>query len=186
MSFPHSSNTEAYIDATPPKTDQHHQLTTYSDACWGSQIRNAIRDGIQLPLFKFCSMSNAIIFHLGGPITWKTDRPDRTSLRSCEAEIRTINMGSRFTIIIQNMIIHLASLGYPIDDANMATPLYNNNEACVKWCHNSTTKGNCHIKNCKNATCKWVKDGSISVTHVSGKCNPSNIFTKEMRNGAHF
>jgi hypothetical protein len=28
MTFPHSSNTEAYVDAIPPKNDQHHWLTT--------------------------------------------------------------------------------------------------------------------------------------------------------------
>ncbi len=46
MTFPHLSDTEAYIDAILPKTNQHHRLTTYSDACWGSQISNAIREGI--------------------------------------------------------------------------------------------------------------------------------------------
>jgi hypothetical protein len=84
------------------------------------------------------------------------------------------------------MICHLASLGYPITDATMATPIYNDNDACVKWCHDLTTKGNCHIKHCKNATPKWVENGSITVTHVSGKCNPSDLFTKEMHNGANF
>jgi hypothetical protein len=186
MTFPHSSNTEAYVAAIPPKTDQHHQLTTYSDACWGSQIGNAIRGSIQLPLFKFRSMSGVIIFCLGGPITWKTDCQDPTSLSLCEAKICATNMGSHLTINIQNMIIHLASLSYPINNATMVTPLYNNNEACIKWCHNLTTKGNRHIEHCKNVTRKWVAAGSITVTHVSRKCNPSDIFTKEMRNGAHF
>ncbi len=27
---------------------------------------------------------------------------------------------------------------------------------------------------------EWVKDGSLTVTHVSGNCNPVDIFTKEM------
>ena len=31
MNFSHSSDTEAYDDALPPKTDQHHRLTTYGD-----------------------------------------------------------------------------------------------------------------------------------------------------------
>ncbi len=53
MTFPHSSDTKAYEDALPPWTNQHHRLTTYSNACWGSQIGNAIREGIHLPLFKF-------------------------------------------------------------------------------------------------------------------------------------
>jgi hypothetical protein len=39
MSYPHASDTEAYTDALFPKTDQHHRLTTYSDACWGVATR---------------------------------------------------------------------------------------------------------------------------------------------------
>jgi len=186
MTFPHSLDTESYNNAIPPRPAQHHRLTTYSDACWGSQIGNAIREGIQLPLFKFHSMSGAIIFRSGGPITWKTDRQERTSLSSCDAEIRATNMGSHLTVNVRNMILHIASLGYPITDAEQPTPLYNDNEACVKWCHNLTMKGNHHIEHRENATREWVEDGTITVHHVSGKCNPSDIFTKEVRDGANF
>ena len=171
---------EAYTDALPPRTDQHHQITTCSDACWGSQIGNAIREGIQLPLFKFCSMRGAIIFCSGGPITWKTDRQERTALSSCGAEIRATKMSSCLTVNVRNMILPLVSLGYPITNAQQATPLYNDNEACVKWCHNLTTIGNHHIEHRENATHEWVADGTIAVTHVSGKCNLSDKFTKEM------
>jgi hypothetical protein len=93
MSYPHASDAEAYTDALPPKTDQHHRLTTYSDACWGSQLGNAVREGIQPPLFKFRSMIGAIVMRSGGPISWKADRQDRTPLSSCEAEIRATNTG---------------------------------------------------------------------------------------------
>jgi hypothetical protein len=60
--FPTYQIQEAYDNALPPKLGNHHHLTTYSDACWGSQVGNAIQEGIQLPLFKFCSMSSAIFF----------------------------------------------------------------------------------------------------------------------------
>ena len=53
---------EAYEDALPPKPGRQHHLTTYSNACWGSQIGNAIYAGALLPLFKFCSMSGAVVF----------------------------------------------------------------------------------------------------------------------------
>ena len=33
---------------------------------------------------------------------------------------------------------------------------------------------------------EWVQDKSLAVKHVSGKINPLDIFTKEMRDGAHF
>jgi hypothetical protein len=88
MSFPPSSDTEAYTDAIPPTPAQHHRLSTYSDACWGSQLGNAFREGIQLPLFKFRSMSGAIVIRSGGPIAWKADCQERTALSSCDAEIR--------------------------------------------------------------------------------------------------
>jgi hypothetical protein len=149
MTFPHSSDTEAYNDALPPHPKHHHHLTTYSNACWGSQIGNAIREGIQLPLFKFCSMSGAIIYRSGSPITWKTDQQERTSLSSCDTEICATNMGARLTVNLRNLILHLQSLGYPINDTDLATPLYNDNEVCVKWCHNLTMKGNRHIEHKK-------------------------------------
>ncbi len=95
-------------------------------------------------------------------------------------------MGSRLTVNLQNLILHLQSIGYPIDDTNTASLLYNDNEACVKWCHNLTTKGNRHIEHKENATREWVADGSIAVSHVSTKCNVSDIFTKEMSDGTNF
>jgi hypothetical protein len=152
----------------------------YSDACWGSQLGNAVREGIQLPLFKFRSMSGAIVMQSGGPFAWKTSRQERTALSSCKAKIRATNMGARLTINTRNMISSLSDLGYPIDDTTLPTPLYNDNNACIKWCHNMTTTGNRHIKNHKNSMRKQVADGTITGTHVAGKCKVSDIFTKEM------
>jgi hypothetical protein len=87
MLYPHASDTAAYTDALPPKPHQHHRLTTYSDTCWGSQLGNAVQEGIQLPLFKFRSMSSAIVMRSGGPISWKAEQQEWTSLSSCEAYI---------------------------------------------------------------------------------------------------
>ncbi len=154
MSCPHASNTEAYTDALPPKTNQHHHLTTYNDACWGSQLGNAVQEGIQLPRFKFRSISGAIVMRSRGPISWKADQQDWTSLSLYGAEIQATNTGSRLTVNTQNMISSLLSLGCPIKDAETATPQYNDNNTCIKWCHNMTTKGNQHIKNCKNSVCE--------------------------------
>jgi hypothetical protein len=87
---------------------------------------------------------------------------------------------------MRNMISSLSSLGYPISDADSPTPLYNDNDACVKWCHNMTTKGNRHIENRENFVREWVPDGTLTVSHVCGKTNIANIFTKEMRDAANF
>jgi hypothetical protein len=186
MSYPHPLDTEAYNNALPPKLGDHHHLTTYSDACRGSQIDNAIVEGIQLHLFKFHSMSSAILFRSGGPLTWNADQQERTLLSSCKAKIWATNMGSCLTINTRNMILHLSVCGFSINDASFPTPIYNNNEACVKWCHNITSKGNRHIELQEKVTHEWVNEGAIIIFHVSGKSNPANIFTKEMRDGADF
>ncbi len=107
----------------PPQPYQHHCLTTYIDACWGSQLGNAVCEGIQLPLFKFCSMSGAIVMHSRGPICCKANRQEPTLLSSCEAEIQATNMGLHLRVYTWNMIEHLSSFSYPIDDATYPTIL---------------------------------------------------------------
>jgi hypothetical protein len=85
IQFPPSTDVEAYTDASPPTLTNSSTLSSYSDACWGSQIGNAVADGTLLPLFKFRSMSGGIIFWNGGPVGWLGDRQDHTSLSSFEA-----------------------------------------------------------------------------------------------------
>jgi hypothetical protein len=85
--FPPSSDVEVYRDAVPPKHANLFTLLSYSEACWGSQLGNAIADGTLLPLFKFHIMRGGIVFKNGGPLGWLAERQERTSLSSCEAEI---------------------------------------------------------------------------------------------------
>jgi hypothetical protein len=67
--FPDSSDIEAYTDAKSPSPTHCSPLISYSDACWGSQIGSATRDGTLLPLFKAQSISGGIIFCRDGPIS---------------------------------------------------------------------------------------------------------------------
>jgi hypothetical protein len=61
--FPPSSDTKAYTNTVPSKLHRNFStLSTYADACWGSQIGNAMDDSTLLLLFKFRSMSGGIIF----------------------------------------------------------------------------------------------------------------------------
>jgi hypothetical protein len=130
LHFPDSLDTEAYLDATPPKPGMESKLTTYSDACWGSQIGNAVREGTLLPLFKLRRMSGAIMFR---PIAWASERQDRTSLSSCEAEIRATNVAGKLTLTICNITDGFCSIGVPISDADGVANIWNDNEACVSW-----------------------------------------------------
>ena len=71
-------------------------------------------------------------------------------------------------------------------EKSVPTLLYNDYNACVRWSHNMTSKAACHIQLCENLVCEWVQDNSLAVKHVAVKINPSDILTKEMRNGTHF
>ena len=65
---PHETDMEAFEDAVAPTPEQSHRITTYTDADWGSQIGNALRKGTPVPLFKFCSMSSAMVFRVIWPL----------------------------------------------------------------------------------------------------------------------
>ena len=38
----------------------------------------------------------------------------------------------------------------------------------------------------ENSVREWVKDKVLNVHHVKEQVNPADIFTKEMKDGAHF
>ena len=184
---PHETDLEAFTDAVPPTAEQSHRLTAYTDANWGSQMRNAVPAGTPVPLFKFRSMSGAIILRMSGPISWKTERQQRTSLSSCEAEINATNMGSKLTVAARNFTRGFKACGVPVpSDISGPTKVFNDNNACVLWFNNMALKATHHIKLRENSVREWVQDKSLKVLHVAGKDNVSDIFTKEMRDVAHF
>ncbi len=74
-----------------------------------------------------------------------------------------------------------------INDTHVASPTYNDNESCIKWLHNMMTKKEiCHMEMRKKVVCECVQDNLHKVVHISGRLSPADIFTKEMRNRAHF
>ena len=101
--YPHLTDDEAYQDATPPKSHDSFTMTSYSDACWGSQIGNAVAEGTLLPLFKFHSMSGRMVFKNGGPLGWLGECQYRTSLSSCEAEIRATSPTTKKVVDLRNL-----------------------------------------------------------------------------------
>jgi hypothetical protein len=181
-----STNVKAYKDAVPPKPVNSSTLSAYSDACWGSQIGSAIANGTLLPIFKFRSMNGGIIFCNGGHVGWIGKRQERTSLNSCEAEIWATTATSKKVVDFCNLCRSISNSGNILSDILQLTILYNNNDACVRWSYNMTFKAALHIELQENSVWEWVQNKSINVQHVSGKIKPADIFTKEMRNGAHF
>jgi len=80
----------------------------------------------------------------------------------------------------------MAESGHDIVDVTSPTILFNNSDACVRWSYNMTSKAACHIELRENSVCEWIQSKLLLVKHVSGKLNPSDIFTKEMHDGMHF
>jgi hypothetical protein len=184
--FPTPTDVEAYTDAIPPSQTNCAPLTAYSDACWRSQIGSAVCNGTFLPLFKFQSMSGGVVFQKGGPLSWTAIRQDQTALSSGEAEIRATNKMSKSVVGMHHLAESVRSSGYDISDTVAPSSLYNDNAACIQWAHNMTSKKIRHMELRENAVCEWVHDGILNILHVKGRINPADIFTKEMRDGAHF
>ncbi len=64
--------------------------------------------------------------------------------------------------------------------------IFNDNNACVNWSKRSTTKGLRHIQMRENMVRENVENKFVSVQHVGGKFNTADLFTKEMKDIAHF
>ncbi|KAL7524366.1 hypothetical protein ACHAWF_000920, partial [Thalassiosira exigua] len=184
--YPPSSDVKVYEDAISPAPGSSHKCTTYSDTCWGSHIGNAICKGIMLPLFKFRSMSGGIVFRSGGPVARLSERQDRTLHSSCETDIRATSAAAKDTCSVCHVVAVLRKHGYPIKDNLEATVIYNNNEAYVQWSHNMTMKRTRQMENKENSLREWVWEGSLAVCHVRGHINPTDIFTKEVKDDTHF
>ena len=183
---PDASDIEAFTDAVPLKKGREHHLITYIATYWGSQMGNAIPHGVTIPLFKFQNMSDDIFYRMGGHILWKAIHQEQTSLSSCEAKILATNKGGKITVAVRNLSNGFTLVGTPIPDNLEATLVYNDNEAAVNLSNTTTMKNVRHLELCDKATREWAQNGIIKVLHLTGKCNPSDIFTEEMKDGAHF
>ena len=161
--YPPPSDTEAYEDAIPPKLGSSNQLSAYSNACWGSQLGSSVADGTLLPLFKFRSMNGGIVFKNASPFGWLGDRQERTSLSSCEAEICATNAISKKVVDFHNLSRSVSDAGYSLPSLDAPTIIYNDNEACVRWSYNTTSKAARHIELHENSVREWIQNRTIDV-----------------------
>eukprot|EP00804_Cyclotella_cryptica_P009045 CCRYP_003142-RA/>CCRYP_003142-RA protein AED:0.35 eAED:0.14 QI:0/0/0/1/1/1/2/0/1801 len=180
--FPHHHDKEAYSDATPPPSPADcRNLTAFSDACWGGQFSSAVPDGTPLELFKFRSLSGFIISRAGGPIAWKSIRQQRTARSSCEADILATDACVAELLHIRNCAFDLG-----IHDASQRIVVYNNNKAAVNWADAMTSKGTKHLNLHENCVREAHHSKIVNITHIPGVINTSDLFTKELKDAAHF
>ena len=105
---------------------------------------------------------------------------------SCEAKTWSANKGGKLTVGVRNLAKGFIKIGIPLPDVDGPTVLYNYNKAMVNWVRKLTTKGVCHLELCETKVREWDQEKIVQILHVAGKYNPSDNFTKEMKDGAHF
>ena len=160
------------------------KITSLCDANWGPQDQSKPKPNTTqtVELFKSRSLSGFLLW-FGGPLHWVSKRQSVTARSSAEAEIYATDECTK-------SLLHLSFIieGFNLTDAIMTSPttIYNDNKACVSWSRNSSTKGLRHLQIRENAVRESVQSGFITVKHIAGKVNLSDMFTKEDKDTAHF
>ena len=75
-------------------------------------------------------------------------------------------------------------MGLP--EASKTTDIYNDNQWCVDWSAAFTTKGIKHLNLRENRVRESQVSRCTAIKHIPGKINPCAIFTKEIKDAAHF
>jgi hypothetical protein len=158
-----------------------HQLLSMSDANWGPQDASMKRVP-DLPLFTSRSMS-AFYIDLFGPLHWLSKRQSVTAGSSAEAEIYATDECVKFLLEFEQLLSFLEVKHIFMPSTNI---IYNDNKACVNWSKSCTTKGLRHIQMKENRVRENVQNSFVQIRHVDGKTNLADLFTKEMRDTAHF
>jgi len=124
-------------------------------------------------------------------IFWKTSTSGTTAGKcvaytahsSDEAGIGSVDQCTKQLQYITNILLDLCILH---EFSNGPITIYNDNAAAVQWSHNMTTKGLRYIQIRENAVRKNVQKSFIQFEHVAGKCNASDMFTKEDKDPVHY
>ena len=103
------------------------------------------------------------------------------SLSMCKVEVHATNKCTKDAL-------HVRLLLEPLEGATASTPIpiKNDNHACVSWSKSTTTKGMKHLNLRDNFVREAVALKDVVVSHIAGRLNKADLFTKELRDGAHF
>lgn len=126
---------------------------------------------------------SAFYIDLLGPLHWLSKRQSVTAGSSAEAEIYATDECIKFLLELSQILEFLEVKHLFMPDTNI---VYNDNNACIQWSKNTTTKGLRHIQMHKNRVRENILSKFVTICHVDGKINIADIFTKEMKDTTHF
>ena len=86
----------------------------------------------------------------------------------------------------RSFLIKLHTVDLGMLDGATTTQIYNDNASCIEWATSCTTKGIKHLNLHENQVRETHQSGECHISHISGQINPSDIFTKEINDAAHF
>jgi hypothetical protein len=156
----------------------------YTDANWGPQDASHPKDGEMIRIKDAQSLLGHVVMRMGGPICWGCMRETTTmSLSSCESEIYATNEGTKSALNVRNLLIDLQ-----VPEAALTMPLWNDNRGCVDWTKGmSVSKKLQHINMRELSVLRlYQRLGYVSMQHIEGKKSVADIFTKEIKDPAHF
>jgi len=83
------------------------------------------------------------------------------------------------------LIIRLRCNDLGLPDGKVPNPLANDTQGVIGWSKSTTTKGMKHLNLRDNFAREAVLHEDVNVYHVPGSINPSDFFTKELRDKQH-
>jgi hypothetical protein len=158
------------------------QILPMSDANWDPQDASLSTATMELPLLTSRSIS-AYYVDLLGPLNWISKRQQVTACSSAEAEIYATNESIKFLLELVQ-ILDFLEVKHIIMPGT--TTIFNDNNACVNWAKQCTTKGLHHIQMQENHVRENVENKFIKIVHIGGKVNLADLFAKEMKYTSHF
>ena len=119
-----------------------------------------------------------ILMMNGGPISWKSQRPDNMSLSTSEAEFIAASQAGQEAIYLCET---LTNFGFSQTKATLLTLLYEDNLACVAISENPVRrKFSCHIDIRKYYVCELVLAGFLKLVPLCTQKTVPDALTKSL------
>ena len=126
------------------------------------------------------SLSGWFIVNAGAPIAWGCAQHNNIAQSSCQTEVRSINETTK--LILEYKLL-FCDLNLPLASPIM---IKNNNQGAIHWTKGTTTKKMQWVDMRENLARENIANKSITVSHILGKLNLSDFFTKEFRDVSQF
>ena len=162
---------------------QTSSLTAFCDTNWGPLGALVPKPHVTPPeqsMASFRSISGWLIMNAGAPIAWGCARHKDTAQSSCQAEVHSIN---ETTKLILELKLLFRDLNLPITSP---VEIKNDNQGAVQWAKGTTTKKMRWIDLRENLIRENIQQKNIIVSHIPGKMNLSDIFTKKFSDTNQF